>query len=385
MRAADRNNTLLKRYRRWWGAALALALAVPMLAQVLLSAPQMSGEEARELAPRPDLPRTIKAFEAWPRRMDAFLADHFGFRLAFAALNGAVRYTLASPVGQVLLGKDRWMFFRGDGMVEQSMGLLQRRNDLRHFLDTMGRLNKEYSARGIRFAVVAPPNATSVMLDRVPAWLDAKTTRTEYDDLIAGLERRGVPHADLRKILRVANARQPVYLSTDTHWNRLGALIAFNATVPLVGRSDWAVDPQTAFGGFEARASGDLARMMGIGALIHDRDARLDLAPSKKATFRTAPLETQRGSGGNVTVTGHDGPSVVIIGDSFTEHAWREFFAPHVSRLVWMHHEMCDFVPAIVDAQKPDIVIFAATERFTFCWNTFTPAKGQIQHVEGAP
>jgi alginate O-acetyltransferase complex protein AlgJ len=60
---------------------------------------------------------------------------------------------------------------------------------------------------------------------------------------------------------------------------------------------------------------------------------------------------------------------VLILGDSFTEHYWREYFALHVDRYAWVHHELCGFIPTVVDALKPNIVILAPTERFMFCWN----------------
>lgn len=375
----QKRTALLSSYRRFWALLIVGVLCVPMAAQSLLPARQGAGEEARTLAPPPDLPRTPADGLKWPRQVDAYLGDHFGFRLTLAAANGAIRYALHSPSGEVLMGRDRWLFFRGDGMIEQSMGLLQRRIDLGHFLDTMADLHARYAARGIAFAVVVPPNATSVMSDRTPAWLTPGEAPTEYDAMLQGLRRRQVPTADLRRILRDANREQPVYLSTDTHWNRLGALLAFNATVPLIGRPDWVVDPARVTRGFSNTQGGDLARMMGIGRLVRDRDVTIDLAAYAAAPYRAHPIETGRWASANLTETDRSGPSLVIVGDSFTEHAWRDYFALHVRRLVWVHQEFCNFDRALVEAQKPDIIIYAPTERFMFCWNTVTPAKGQIQ------
>jgi hypothetical protein len=125
------------------------------------------------------------------------------------------------------------------------------------------------------------------------------------------------------------NERQPVYLRSDTHWNRLDAP-----------------------------------------GVIGDEDARIDLAPYGLVPLRTEALDTHKAeTSGTVTQTGRDGPNIVVLGDSFTEQAWRGYFSLHAARFAWIHNELCDFDPGVVEAQKPDIVILAPTERLMFCWN----------------
>ena len=35
----------------------------------------------------------------------------------------------------------------------------------------------------------------------------------------------------------------PVYRRTDTHWNKLGALVAYNAVVRRARKPEWVIDP----------------------------------------------------------------------------------------------------------------------------------------------
>jgi hypothetical protein len=53
---------------------------------------------------------------------------------------------------------------------------------------------------------------------------------------------------------------------------------------------------------------------------------------------------------------------------SFTRGFWQDYFALHVGRDVWIHHEQCGFVVGVVESFKPDIVVLAPVERQMFCF-----------------
>ncbi|MBI3702642.1 MAG: hypothetical protein HY244_02025 [Rhizobiales bacterium] len=342
---------LLARHRRWWIAIALALLSLPMLIQAIMPREMLSARENRRLAPLPAWPRTLAQWSALPKATEAFITDHFGLRETLVRANAVLRYTLVSPTDlRVLYGRNRALFFNGDGMLEQSLGLMQRHADIARFADFAAALQANYRAQGIGFLVAIAPNSTSVVRDTVPPWFKPKPP-TEYDAMLPALAARGVPFADLRAALIAEAERHPLFRRGDTHWNRLGALLAYNALVAKLGKPDWRIDPQRVFRGFAKTKGGDLARMLG--------------AP--KLTERK--LDTGRETGGFVTDSDRSGPRVLLVGDSFTEHAWRDYFGLHVGRLVWIHHEMCDFIPEVVTAQAPDIVILVPTERFMFCWN----------------
>lgn len=360
---------LLAPHRRWWIVIALAALSLPMLIQTLTPLETLSARENRRLAPPPAWPQTLAQWNALPKAVEAFITDHFGLRESLVRANAVLRYTLVSPTDlRVLYGRDRALFFNGDGMLEQSLGLMRRDAEIARFADFAAALYAKYHAAGIGFLVAIPPNSTSVVRDTIPRWFKPQPP-TEYDAMLPALAARGVPFADLRAAMLAAAERQPLFRRADTHWNRLGALIAYNALVGQLGKPDWRIDPQRVFRGFAQTKGGDLARMLGAPDDIADEDARIDLSSYGPAKLSERKLDTGRETGGFVTDSDRSGPRVVVVGDSFTEHAWRDYFGLHVSRLVWIHHEMCDFVPEVVAAQAPDIVILAPTERFMFCWN----------------
>ena len=84
-----------------------------------------------------------------------------------------------------------------------------------------------------------------------------------------------------------ANSVNPAYQRTDTHWNRLGALVAYNAVVEALGEPGWVIDPDRVFRGFESVPGGDLARLLAVSADVTDEDARIDLSSCGARAFRS--------------------------------------------------------------------------------------------------
>lgn len=365
---------LLARHRRFWFVALFAALLLPLVVQALEPYQDISEREGRRLEPEPAVPRQMAQWLAFPRAADRFIADHFGLRDTLVRANAILRYAAASPTDlRVVFGSHQWLFFNGDGAVEQTMGLLLRQNDIDRFADFALEQQTLWQARNVSFLVAIPPNAMTIMRERIPSWMANNPPVTEYDLMMHALAVRHVSFVDLRPSLTAENAKNPVYRRSDTHWNKLGALVVYNEVVKALNKPDWAIDTLQAYKGPEEISGGDLARMLGAPREIGDTEAKIDLTAYITPKITVSRLNTQRETGGNLTERDHPGASVLVLGDSFTEQAWRDYFSLHVGRLVWIHHELCDFVPEVVAAQKPDIVILAPTERFMFCWNKPRP------------
>jgi hypothetical protein len=82
--------------------------------------------------------------------------------------------------------------------------------------------------------------------------------------------------------------------------------------------------------------------------------------------FSISRIDTQFESGGDLIETGRTGPTVLVIGDSFTRGFWQDYFSLHAGKYIWMHHELCGFAIGVVESYAPDIVILAPAERQMF-------------------
>jgi len=344
---------LLARYRRCWFPAGLCLLAVPMLVQLLETQTVVSEDVARTLNPLPALPRSLAQWNALPRQLDRFLADHFGFRAELVRAHAALRYAVMLPTDlRVLIGRDGFLFLGGDGTIEQATGQLLREPAIAKFADRAAELQKRLAASHARLLVAIPPNGSTINRSRLPAWAAAQPAVSEYDLMMQALASRNVAAVDLRPPLLSANASHPTYRRTDTHWNRLGALVAYNRVVEALRQPGWTIDPVRVLRGFEPVPGGDLARLLAVSASVTDEDAVIDLSPYRPTKLETTPIDTQFESGGDLVETGRAGPTVLVIGDSFTRGFWQDYFGLHTGKYVWMHHELCGFAISVVDARS---------------------------------
>ena len=61
------------------------------------------------------------------------------------------------------------------------------------------------------------------------------------------------------------------------------------------------------------------------------------------------------------------GPTILILGDSFTSGYFPPMILQHAGRVVWMSHMVCGFDWSEVEKYRPDEVWWMPTERFLVC------------------
>lgn len=361
---------LLARYRRPWFVIGLCLLTVPMMVQLAELREVVSESEGRTLSPAPALPHSLQQWRALPRELDRFLADHFGLRAQLIRTHGTLRYAIRLPADlRVIIGRDRWLFLNGDGTIEQATGQLLREAAIAKFADHAADLQKRLRTKNTRLLVSIPPNSSTINRSRLPAWAAVKPAVSEYDLMMKALDARGVAAVDLRPPLLAANSVHPTYRRTDTHWNQLGALVAYGAVVEALHQPGWAIDPDRVLRGFKPVPGGDLARLLAVSDDVTDEDASIDLsAYNPPPAPSISSIETQFESGGDLIDTGRAGPTVLVIGDSFTRVFWQDYFSLHAGKYIWMHHELCNFNINVVERYSPDIVILAPAERQMFCF-----------------
>jgi alginate O-acetyltransferase complex protein AlgJ len=335
---------LLARYRRIWVAIFVGVLWLPIIGHALLPYETVSEFEGRFLKAPPDLPKTAHESASLPRLLDAFLADHFGFRKQLTMANALFRYELSSPTNEfVLYGRNGYLFYLGAASVHQSTGLLLRREHVKKFVDSASDLHDRLAKQNIAFVVAIPPNASTINRAQLPEWLPRSPSFTEYDLALEMFASRGVPAVDLRPAMQPRDS-QPRYYRTDTHWNALGAAIARNEIVRFLGLPEWELDIDRVFRGFRPVAGLDLARFLGISFAIQDQWADIDISSYPRG----------------------EGPTVLAIGDSFVDVYFPKVWA-NGGRLDVMAVLPCSVDFDAVMIRKPSIVVLAPTERNIVC------------------
>ncbi len=354
---------MLASWRRYFALAALLLLATPLVVGLVHpDSPAAVLREGRSLAPAPGLPRSVDGFSNLPAELDAYLKDHFGLRQALIrAQKDLTKPMLGMGDDKVVVGRDGRMFYLGEEAVQQSAGLLLRDQRVADSVDLIGAINSALEKRGVRFLVASPPNSSTVYQDELPDWAQNHGRRTEYDLFVEGLAAKGVRTVDLRPVMAKARTEGPAYYRHDTHWTARGALAAFNAVVEADGHSDWRLDPATVLAPPSIHKGGDLARLLGVQDTVAETFEDLKLTDSAKE------LLTPKWWEDFVESSGGPGPTVMILGDSFTGAHFAPMLLQHVGRVIWLENHHCKFDWGVIDRFRPDEVWWMPTERFLAC------------------
>jgi hypothetical protein len=359
---------------------LMTALALPGLGLVLGLDTAPPADEQREMAQRPALPTTRESVQEYPRRADAYLRDHFGFRNGLLRLHNRVATAWLkrrpSETVEVTAGREGWLYYTGADAIRSIEGRSLLRDDgIRAWEDAIRDRGRWLSARGIPYLVVFSPEKGSIYPEHLPEWMRPSTHGTRLDQVVAalqGIEGAGV--LDLRPALLAAKQRfpRPIYYATDTHWNALGVHVAYGEIVGRLGQWFPQVSPAP-LSSFEltwsTRAGGDLARLLGLEHRYTElapkltprtpRQARhVDLGGYGAARPEAAthpPIVTAREQA--------DIPAAVIFRDSFATDLI-PFLAEHFGRAVFLW--TYDFDWEAIDRERPSVVIQEYAERFLY-------------------
>jgi len=366
---------MLRGYRRLLAILAFGLLATPLVVGIVRpDSPELIFKEGRRLAAAPATPGDLGAVASLPAQIDAYLKDHFGFRHMLIQLHKDLTKPMLGFGGsEVLIGRDGRMFYLGGEMVRQSAGLILRDEKVTDSANLLARMRDELAKRGIAFFVLVLPSTSSIYEDDLPKWAQSHGRRTEDDLFLQDLAERGIRTVDLRPTLRQTASEGKAYLMHDSHWTARGAVAGFNAAVEADGHPDWRVDPAKALGPPQEVKGGDLARLIG------EQDDVTETA-EPFVVPKTGKLENLSHDvmPAHIITTDKPGPTVLIVGDSFTASYFPPMLAEHIGRAIWVHYDNngCSFDWALVDKYHPDEVWWAPVERALICESG---AQGETQ------
>jgi alginate O-acetyltransferase complex protein AlgJ len=357
---------MLLRYRRYFAALSMVLLATPLVWGIARpDSPELIYKEGRRLAAAPAAPDALEDWVVLPGQIDAYLKDHFGLRHTMIQLHKDLTKPMLGFGGSdVLVGRDGRMFYLGGEAVRQSAGLVLRDQKLADSVNAIARMRDALEKRGIRFLVTVPPSASSIYQADLPIWAQRRGKTTEYDLFLRDLAARGIKTVDLRPTLAAVRSQGKAYLLHDSHWTPRGAIAGFNAIVEADSHPDWSIDPATALGPSKVREGGDLARLLGEQA-----DVTETVEPFNLPLVGKDENLSQDVMPAHAVTTGKPGPTILVIGDSFTASYFPAMLASHVSRAIWVHYhdKDCGFDWTMIDRFHPDEVWWVPVERAINC------------------
>src|SRR5712672_1536439 len=299
-------------------------LLVPAVAQ-LAGMGQSTGEN-RILAPFPKL-TTFKDLAVLTRTSENYVNDRFGLRSQLVHANSLMHYRLGiSTNKEIVIGKDGWLFYAAERIVEQHTGAdIFRPDELDKWVRQMEANRDWLEQRNIAFYIVAAPDKNTIYPEKLPDYPRPRNATTRLDQLSSRLERSTLDFINPKAALLAAKRNNiPVYFEGDSHWTQRGALIAYELLMERVRKKFPAIIPKTIDDyavSVDQHPGADLAYHLALYGDLHYAVDRLEpRAPRHQIGAATTMRPGWGWPLGEVRTDLRDRPHLLGIGDSFSDY-----------------------------------------------------------------
>jgi alginate O-acetyltransferase complex protein AlgJ len=361
----------------------AIMIGAPALVDGLGHGGSTASIEKREAASKPDGALLWSSFSAYTNNFENYFNDSFSLRGRLIRWNNLMRLKLfdESRVKGVRVGRDGWLFYADEWALEDYENVIPYRpEDLVKIRTVLEQRRVWLEQRGISFFAIVPPNTQTIYPEYLPPAVHKLGKKSRLDQVAEYLKAYPeIELVDVRGALLNAKGAQRLYNRTDSHWNDYGAFIAYDALMQRVEKyfpnvkrlaiEDFTVKTEEGKGG-------DLARMLSLDEYI--KEERITLVPrfTPKATDGVRDYEDPVHHLGREMVVKETRdtrlPKALVFRDSYS---WglipclAESFQSVV--FLWTF----EFLPEIIEREKPDIVILESVERYINALTIENPEK----------
>lgn len=302
--------------------------------------------------------------------LNNYFEDRFGGREYLIKLNNYINYELlkGSYINQkAVKGKENWWFYinssDGDNRSDFYKKNLMTAPELDAFSLSIENTLKWCNAQNISCIFLIGPNKHSVYSEFYP--FERPTGQTRADQLVSVLEDAGASYIFPRDILisKKSEIDIPLYYETDTHWNPLGAFVAYEQLLNMLKE----MFPNQNFPEIQydtkieySTTAGDILPML---AIENSKSTQPKLIPQGIMQAELYTYIKNDGRNG-VHTMGADktAPRALVFGDSFFT-ALEPFVSPLFSETEYIGKNFSESDKEYVLEYKPDIIIFESVER----------------------
>jgi hypothetical protein len=259
------------------------------------------------------------------------------------------------PHPMILYGKGDWLFLKSDSnrVMEQIAGTYPLKPGFQQSWEALFDHRAEVARKnGYQYFYGIAPNKECVYSDQLPDGI-VVTPQRPIRQILAAATGRINHRYYLDALMARRAAGEDTFVTGDTHWNHIGALVAFNEAMQAMGLPQMAEDEFV-------RETRDIKADLSI--------KMEQLCPATVLTVRDPKFrlvdDNKVGNVGNRRIYENEDktlPSCVFFRDSFTSHQLG-MFASKFSRIVYLWQPNIDY--GIVEKEKPDFVISQQVERF---------------------
>lgn len=257
-------------------AFLVLIILMPLAGSVIRGAAgEKASEENRTLAAFPEV-HSLADLDAFPDRFTAWFTDHLYWKPPLVGLKTDLELTLFSELDSdnVIAGtKKPWLFYRakdGEPLETYKHTNLFSEEYLQRVTDNLKELAGELQELDIGFVLLIVPDKEQIYGDSyMPKRIRVLEGPNRTEQLLKYLsenapEIRTVYPAGL---LKEKAPEEDLYYTTDTHWNREGAYLAFGELLEALAEAEGLPAAQIPHSFMVTGAkSGDLQRLVQLGS-----------------------------------------------------------------------------------------------------------------------
>lgn len=343
------------------------------LATWIFDKSKVSPHENRRYASFPHLKLSAQSIAAFPAGFESYFNDRFPLRFQLTTFSNLFKLRVFNVSGHpdVLIGKNGWLFFLNAGNQEFLRHDLLTPEKVQLLTSCFENRRRWLAMHHIRYLLVIAPCKCEMYREEIPSRYKLLRTDTMHDQLLDSLKKNSsVDVLDLRK--QVLNEKNnidvPLYWRTDTHWNELGAFVAYQGIAnhlrgifPCIQPTGW--QDVNIFS--RKMPGGDLARMLGLRDFLSDRVTMVKLRDKQWVFSSHPPVPDLNSDMGRhmpfaTEVSNPALPRAYVIRDSFTT-ALQPFLSENFSRALfhWNHRRSVhdDFLTREILNEHPDIVI----------------------------
>lgn len=206
-----------------------IMITLPAVMMVFSNDNSENNAEKREIAAKPVLKTEDgKINSDFARDADSYISDNFGFRAVLVNSLSTIKDVVfkTSAEDDVIIGKDGWLFYSRtlDDFTRKNA---LNKNDIIRIEKIMDLVNEHVSENGAKMVFFIAPNKNTIYEENMPYYhipLDKASNYEMLNEVMADKDY----YINLLPVLLDAKDSAQIYHELDSHWNNLGAAIAFN-------------------------------------------------------------------------------------------------------------------------------------------------------------
>lgn len=328
-------------------------------------------QEKRKLAVKPLF--SYSNLDSYPSSFETYFNDNFGFRNTLISTGGILKAKLfnTSPrLDKVIVGKDNWLFY-WENASRNSFYNLQpfKESNLGSLGKMFKKTNSKAKALDAIFLVSIFPNKHNVYLENLPSLIadgiNEKGNRKKQLEVF--LKKEQIPlivHNNLES--HTNNNIGHIYYKNDSHWNSLGAHIAYQNLISEIKVHRPSIKAPLGLDEFNLKIteeyySGDLLDIMGIDNKNgFFNDVKIVLTPKLKENRQGSMVIDNKNARVFANSNSESNLTLLIFGDSFNFELLK-LIPINFKKVIFVRGYKID--TELIDYYKPNVVLYGIVQR----------------------